>query len=89
MAAANAKDAAKSLIRQSDHSRYATKPFDDGSVYAGELKDGLRHGHGVMMWADGDVYNGQWQNDERHGHGHYTYAHGDQYVSPASPAVFL
>ena len=39
--------------------RYATKPFDDGSVYAGELKDGMRHGHGVMMWADSDVYDGQ------------------------------
>lgn len=53
------------------------KLFDDGSVYTGELRDGKRHGHGVMMWLDGDVYDGQWLNDRRQGRGRYTYANGD------------
>lgn len=37
--------------------------------YEGEVKDGLRHGIGVMTWADESVYDGYWADDKRHGHG--------------------
>ncbi len=39
------------------------------SKYTGEMKDGKKHGYGVLMWADGGRYEGEWKDGKEHGHG--------------------
>lgn len=39
--------------------------------YAGEFKDGLMHGKGVMTWGNGAVFAGNWVNGNRNGNGVY------------------
>jgi MORN repeat len=51
--------------------------YKDGSVYVGQVRDGKRHGRGVLsVRTNGDVYAGNWRNDERHGWGVLTNADG-------------
>jgi hypothetical protein len=35
----------------------------NGSVFAGERRNGKKHGHGVQVWPDGSRYEGMWEND--------------------------
>ena len=49
--------------------------YDDGSRYVGELKEGRKHGNGILYVPDGAVYLGQWEGDNYHGQG--TYIHPD------------
>ncbi len=49
------------------------------SKYTGEMKDGKKHGHGVLMWADGGRYEGEWKDGKEHGHGVLMWADGDRY----------
>ena len=38
-----------------------TYTYSTGSVYEGQWKGGMRHGHGTMKWEDGSAsYIGQW-----------------------------
>ena len=39
--------------------------FDD-SEYEGQMKDGKRHGKGIMRWTDGDVCQGEYKEGKRH-----------------------
>eukprot|EP00961_Rhodomonas_salina_P145376 1956462-Rhodomonas_salina.2 len=32
--------------------------------YIGQIRDGLRHGLGVMRWTDGAKYEGEWRDDK-------------------------
>ena len=58
-----------------------THTYDDGGVYEGEWKDGLRHGQGTHTYANGNVYEGEWKAGKRNGYGAYTSDHEDmQYV---------
>lgn len=41
--------------------------YEDGSVYFGQLEDGVRHGSGYLLIADGSVYIGEWSNDNYNG----------------------
>lgn len=41
--------------------------FPDGSWYAGDWKDGKKHGQGIYHAADGTIYNGSFKNDEMDG----------------------
>jgi MORN repeat len=34
--------------------------FPDGTVYKGQVKEGLRHGFGIQVWPDGARYEGMW-----------------------------
>jgi len=34
--------------------------FDDGTSYAGDFKNGMRHGHGIAVSADGYKFDGGW-----------------------------
>jgi hypothetical protein len=43
--------------------------FQSGGVYKGDLKDNLRHGQGVMVWADGTSYDGHWEGGLANGRG--------------------
>ncbi len=64
--------------------------FSNG-VYVGEVKNGKRHGQGVMIWSlNGDKYVGQWKNGVRHGDGIMTsYYASDSFESRRSVAVYV
>ena len=47
--------------------------------YTGEMKDGKRHGRGVMVTASGNRYEGDWKEGKQHGRGVYVWANGDRY----------
>ncbi|MCW8126604.1 C13 family peptidase [Microbulbifer halophilus] len=46
----------------------------DGSVYSGELEDGLFHGEGTLTWPDGSEYRGQFRQGRISGWGRYRFA---------------
>jgi hypothetical protein len=46
-----------------------TLRIDDGGIYIGEWKQGLRNGNGVYTSIDGAVYSGPWLNDRFQGRG--------------------
>jgi hypothetical protein len=54
--------------------------YADGGRYNGELKEGLRCGHGVHTLPDGGFYEGQWENDQKNGQGSFKNANGNLYV---------
>ena len=43
-------------------------------VYEGEVKDGLKHGYGIMKYLSGNVYEGEWKDDKKNGKGTLKYA---------------
>lgn len=47
--------------------------------YAGQMKDGSRHGVGTQSYGDGGKYYGDWRDDMRHGKGTYFYSDGRVY----------
>ena len=53
--------------------QYNKKPkqiiHEDGSVYVGELLNGVEHGFGTITYANGDQYEGYWENGLYHGQG--------------------
>ena len=52
----------------------------DSSLYYGEMKDGRRHGHGLVLYKNGGNYEGYWKNGRKHGEGTRLYRNGDVYV---------
>lgn len=59
-----------------------TKYDTDNKViytYKGQLKDGMEHGKGSIVWQDGDKYEGDFQDNKIHGKGVYTWANGNVY----------
>ena len=40
-----------------------TEEYENGDVYEGEEKDGIRHGIGIYYHADGAIYEGEWKDD--------------------------
>jgi antitoxin component YwqK of YwqJK toxin-antitoxin module len=50
---------------------------DGGLLYAGECKDGKRHGKGKSYYPGGQFnYDGEWQYDKQHGQGKHYYRDG-------------
>ena len=47
--------------------------------YEGKLKEGKRHGKGIMKYINGDIYDGEWENDKKNGKGKYLYVNKDEY----------
>ena len=56
-----------------------TATYADGSTYAGDWRDAVRHGKGIMKYVDGR-YTGEWKDDQRNGHGTYVYDDGTTYT---------
>jgi len=48
-----------------------TLRIDDGGIYTGQWKEGLRSGNGVYTSIDGALYSGPWLNDRFQGRGVY------------------
>lgn len=53
----------------SSEDQVVKKNYPDGSVYTGNMKDGQRHGSGMLMLSEGEFYIGEWRNDKREGKG--------------------
>ena len=58
---------------------YRKYTFNNGDVYEGEWKEGVKEGYGKYTSKDGDVYEGGWKGGVREGHGKMTYENGDVY----------
>jgi hypothetical protein len=52
---------------------------NNGAIYRGQMKSGLRHGAGTQVWKDGSRYEGEWRNDKANGYGRLMHADGDVY----------
>ena len=50
--------------------------YPDGSMYEGEIVDGLRHGRGKFFYRSGGVYEGEWHYGKMDGFGTLYYANG-------------
>lgn len=53
--------------------------YKKGSIYVGEVVNGIRDGCGTTRMKNGDSYTGEYKNNKRQGNGIYTYASGDKY----------
>ena len=53
--------------------------YADGGRYEGELKAGLRCGHGIHTLPNGGFYEGQWEDDQKNGKGMFKNANGNRY----------
>ena len=51
----------------------------DGSVYVGEIGDGVLNGHGSLTYLNGSVYEGSFLDGAYEGKGKITYSNGDVY----------
>ena len=52
----------------------------DGSIYQGEVKDGLPHGKGTQTFPDRRKYTGEFVNGQRDGQGIYTWPNEEQHT---------
>ena len=55
------------------------KQYDEGSVYEGSFKNGLRNGLGKYTMPDGFKYEGEWKDDQIQGKGVARYPTGQIY----------
>lgn len=56
-----------------------TLNLPDGSVYEGDVVDGVREGSGRVTWQNGDEYVGEFKNGLRHGKGRFRWESGNSY----------
>ena len=54
----------------------ATKTYEDGGKYVGEMKDDKPHEQGTFTYASGNKYVGQYKDGVHHGEGTMTFANG-------------
>ena len=57
----------------------ASTIYEDGGRYEGELKEGLRCGHGIHTLPNGGFYDGEWEADEKNGRGLFANANGNRF----------
>ena len=48
--------------------------FENGAVYIGQWRQGVRHGRGKQYWNDGSFYEGYWRNNMANGKGRLIHA---------------
>lgn len=69
------------MIEYSDNSEsLGIQTFDNGDVYKGNFKDGLKHGKGILTTRNNRSYEGDWKNDKPHGFGINTFPNGKIYT---------
>jgi len=68
------------MIKYSNDSRLqGVQTFDNGDVYEGGFKDGLKHGRGKLVTRNNRSYEGDWERDKPHGFGINTFPNGKVY----------
>ncbi|MCL1911734.1 MAG: hypothetical protein FWG13_05975 [Leptospirales bacterium] len=68
------------LLNSCETAKDETLTYTDGTVYVGQVKNGVPNGQGTYTWPDGKKYVGQWKDDKYHGQGTYTWPDGRKYV---------
>lgn len=69
------------MINYSDSSEtFGTETFDNGDIYKGTFKDGIKHGKGKLTTRNNRSYEGDWENDKPHGFGINTFPNGKIYT---------
>lgn len=53
--------------------------YSDGSLFIGEIVEGLREGMGKLVWPDGELYEGNWKQDQQEGWGTAKFTDGGTY----------
>ena len=56
-----------------DEKSQGKQTFDNGDIYEGSFKDGLKHGKGKLKTRNDRSYEGDWKNDKPHGFGINTF----------------
>ena len=56
---------------EDDKNEVKTINIENEGRYIGEIKNGLRHGKGKMIYSNGNIYEGNWLNDLFDGKGNY------------------
>lgn len=56
-----------------------TETWADGTIYRGQFVDGLKHGHGKILYSTGDVFEGKFVRGKKHGLGVSNFVTGDSY----------
>ncbi len=59
---------------------YQTINYQNGDIYEGNLKNGLKHGKGTLTTRNNRSYKGDWKNDKPHGFGINTFPNGKIYT---------
>ena len=56
--------------------------YENGDKYVGELKNGIKSGKGLYIWAEGEsiTWYGEWKDGIRTGNGIYYYDDGSKYL---------
>ena len=65
---------------KNDEKSQGTQIFDNGDIYIGTFKDGLKHGKGKLTTRNNRSYEGDWKNDKPHGFGINTFPNGKIYT---------
>lgn len=55
------------------------KQLENGQMYDGDFKQGIKEGQGTQEYRDGSIYVGAWKNNQKHGYGKMKYGNGDLY----------
>ena len=53
--------------------------FEDGTIYSGQIKNGLREGLGIEICSDGRIYEGIWRNNVKNIKGRIIHKNGNVY----------
>jgi len=69
------------MIEYSDTSKNKGKQtFENGDLYEGSFKNGLKHGKGKLVTRNKRSYEGDWEDDKPHGFGINTFPNGKIYT---------
>ena len=61
--------------------------YANGDSYAGEWKDGKKHGQGIYTWADGERYEGEWDSGTKSASMFDASAPPTPYITVGTPAA--
>lgn len=62
-----------------DDGKVVREDYESGAYYIGNIKNGMRNGHGKYVFTDGSYYEGDFLNGDSHGIGTHIYANGDKF----------
>ena len=68
-----------STIGSTERKELPAITFENGAVYIGSWKNGVRDGHGLQRWNDNSYYEGEWSSDKANGFGKLVHGDGDIY----------
>ena len=54
--------------------------FENGAVYTGQWKNGLKDGFGKINWSDGSIFEGYWLKNKISGFGRLIDSDGNYYI---------